>query len=52
MKETVRTFNLEVRVERNRYCKAGERAEAAEVLMTLNGTCNETLEEEIPQNAH
>lgn len=54
MKETVRTFErlvyFEVRVERNRYGGAGGRAEA--VLRTLNGTCNETLEDEIPQNTH
>lgn len=54
MKETVRTFErlvyFEVRVERNRYCGAGGRADA--VLRTLNGTCNDTLEDEIPQNTH
>lgn len=56
MRETVRRFErpvyFEVGVERNQYRDNGGTAGAAEVLMTLNGTCDDTLEEEIPQNAH
>lgn len=53
MKETVRTLErlvyFEDRVERNRYCRVGGRAE---VPMTVNGNRKEKLEDEIPHNTH